>query len=206
MSSFATTPLTRVRRAAERADYQQATVEAILDAGWVCQVAFSVDGQPHCLPTAHWRVGDTLYIHGSNGSRMMRALAEGTPACVNVTLLDGLVLARSAFNHSMNYRSAMLYGSFRKVEDSAEKWASFEAFMDKVEAGRRAQVRMPDANEFAATSVLALTIREAVAKQRSGPPEDDVADLGLPVWAGVWPLETRFGTPIPDPATASCPA
>lgn len=199
---YAQTALTRVRRIAQRADYDRATVHAILDAGWACHVAFAVDGQPHCIPTAHWRIGETLYIHGSNGSRLLRALADGAPASVCVTHVDGLVLARSAFHHSINYRSAMVYGRFEPVGED-EKWQALDAFMDKVEPGRRAKVRKPDASEFAATTVLALEIEQAVAKVRSGPPKDDEADLGIEVWAGVRPIETRFGEPIPDLATAA---
>ncbi|MGQ5525115.1 pyridoxamine 5'-phosphate oxidase family protein [Chitinimonas sp. PSY-7] len=186
MSQFTKTPLTRIRRIAENANYDRDTVHAILDTAWVCQISFSVDGQAHCIPTAHWRIGNTLYIHGSNGSRLLRALAEGASACVNVTHMDGLVLARSGFNHSMNYRSAMIYGQFRKVSSGTEKIAVLDAFMDKIDPSRREQVRVPDKNELAATTVLALTIEQAVAKQRSGPPVDDAADIGIDVWAGVW--------------------
>lgn len=195
---YTQTELTRIRRIAQNANYDRPTVHAIVDAGWICQVAFAVGEQAHCIPTAHWRIGDTLYIHGSNGSRLLKALAQGASACVCIAHLDGLVLARSAFNHSMNYRSAMIYGQFRVVEDEAEKWRSFEVFMDKIEPGRRHEVRMPDDSEFAATTVLALDIEQAVAKIRQGPPEDDAADMDIPVWAGVWPIETRFGEPIPD--------
>ncbi|GAB3267463.1 pyridoxamine 5'-phosphate oxidase family protein [Chitinimonas naiadis] len=196
MDSYSQTDLTRIRRIANYANYDRPTVQAIIDAGWICQIAFAVDGQAHCLPTAHWRVGDTLYIHGSNGSRLLKALANGAAACVCIAHVDGLVLARSAFNHSMNYRSVMIYGQFRVVNDDAEKWQSLDTFMDKIEPGRRHQVRGADANEFAATTVLALEIVQAVAKIRTGPPEDDEADLGIDVWAGEWPIETRFGTPI----------
>lgn len=195
-TAYPETALTRVRRSAERANYEVATIHAILDEGWACQIAFAVDGQPHCLPTAHWRIGGTLYIHGSNGSRLIRALAQGVPACVGVTHVDGLVLARSAFSHSMNYRSAMIYGAFRPVDTVEEKWAALQAFMDKIDPVRWEQARKPDASEFAATSVLALDMVQAVAKQRSGPPKDDEADLSWPVWAGVLPIETRFGEAI----------
>ena len=196
MDSYPQTDLTRIRRIANYANYDRPTVQAIIDAGWICQIAFAVDGQTHCLPTAHWRVGDTLYIHGSNGSRLLKALANGAAACVCIAHVDGLVLARSAFNHSMNYRSVMIYGQFRVVDDEAEKWQALDSFMDKIEPGRRSQVRGADANEFAATTVLALEIVQAVAKIRTGPPEDDEADLGIDVWAGEWPIETRFGIPI----------
>ncbi|QDQ26126.1 pyridoxamine 5'-phosphate oxidase family protein [Chitinimonas arctica] len=198
---FAQTPLTRVRRAALRADYDRETVHAILDSAYVCHIAFAVDGQPHCIPTAHWRIGDTLHIHGSNGSRLLRALAEGAAASVCVSHVDGLVLARSAFHHSMNYRSAMIYGRFEPVVDEAEKMASLVAFMEKVSPARWPTVRPPNSKEMAATFMLAMPIVEAVAKLRSGPPIDDEADMDWPVWAGVMPLETRFGEPIAAVAT-----
>jgi nitroimidazol reductase NimA-like FMN-containing flavoprotein (pyridoxamine 5'-phosphate oxidase superfamily) len=175
-------------------------VHAILDAGYVCHIAFTVDGQPHCIPTAHWRVDETLYIHGSNGSRLLRALGEGASACVGVTLVDGLVLARSIFHHSMNYRSAMIYGKFLPVTDEAEKWAAFEAFAEKVGPGRWAQARQPNKQEYAATTLLALPIEQAVAKVRQGPPIDDEADLTIPVWAGVVPFATGLAEPIQDHA------
>ncbi|MBV8467495.1 MAG: pyridoxamine 5'-phosphate oxidase family protein [Burkholderiales bacterium] len=198
--TFPQTELTRVRRTAKRASYERDTVHGVVDSTYVCQIAFAIDDQPHCIPTAHWRIGDTLYIHGSNGSRMLRALGEGVPACVCVAQVDGLVLARSAFHHSMNYRSAMIYGRFRVVEDDDEKWASMVAFMDKMQRDRWAQVREPNEKEFAATTFLALTIEEAVAKVRTGPPIDDEEDLGIPVWAGVLPLVTSFGEPVQDMA------
>jgi nitroimidazol reductase NimA-like FMN-containing flavoprotein (pyridoxamine 5'-phosphate oxidase superfamily) len=198
--TYPQTELTRVRRVARRAIYDRETVHAIVDATYVCQIAFTVDGQPHCIPTAHWRVGDTLYIHGSNGSRMLRELGKGVPACVCVAQVDGLVLARSAFHHSMNYRSAMVYGRFRKVEDDDEKWAAMEAFMEKLSPGRWPQTRRPNDQEYAATTFLALTIEEAVAKVRQGPPVDDEEDLQVPVWAGVVPLMTSFGEPVQDMA------
>lgn len=196
MDSYPQTDLTRIRRIANHANYDRPTVQAIIDAAWICQIGFALDGQAHCLPTAHWRIGDTLYIHGSNGSRLLKALAAGASACVCIALVDGLVLARSAFNHSMNYRSVMIYGQFRVVDDDAEKWQSLDLFMDKIEPRRRHLVRGADANEFAATTVLALDIVQAVAKIRTGPPEDDAADMSIDVWAGVLPLETRFGAPI----------
>lgn len=200
---FAQTPLTRVRRVAQRADYDHETVHAILDQAYACHIAFSIEGQAHCIPTAHWRMGETLYIHGSNGSRMLKALAEGASAAVCVTHVDGLVLARSAFHHSINYRSAIVYGRFQPVTDEAEKWSSLEAFMEKVAPGRWQSVRAPNDKEMAATTLLALTIEQAVAKVRVGPPKDDEEDMVVPVWAGVWPIETRFGDPVEDRATAA---
>lgn len=192
------TPLTRVRRIAERASYDHQAVHDALDAAYVCHVAFSVDGQPHCIPTAHWRDGHTLYIHGSNGSRLLRALGEGAPACVTVTTVDGLVLARSAFHHSMNYRSAMVYGNFRVVEDRDEKWSAMQSFMERLAPGRWDEVRQPNDNEFNATTVLALDMEQAVAKSRSGPPKDDPEDHAIDVWAGVWPLRQGHDAPQPD--------
>jgi hypothetical protein len=173
-------------------------VHGILDATYVCHIAFTVDGQPHCIPTAHWRIDDTLYIHGSNGSRLLKALANGAPASICVSAVDGLVLARSAFHHSMNYRSAVVYSQFRVVNDEAEQWSALEAFMDKIASDRWQAVRPPNTQEMAATTLLALTIEQAVAKRRSGPPLDDEADMAWPVWAGVLPIETRFGDAIED--------
>ena len=195
---FEPTPLTRVRRTPKRADYSLAAVHEALDEAYVCHIAFTVDGQPHCIPTAHWRVGDTLYIHGSNGSRMLRALGEGTPASVAVTLVDGLVLARSVFHHSMNYRSAMVYGQFRPVTAHDEKELALRAFLDKIETGRWGPARPPNDKEYAATTLLALTIEQAVAKVRTGPPVDDAEDMQQAVWAGVLPLETHMGMPVRD--------
>jgi len=197
-AQFTQTPLTRVRRTAKRADYSHAAVYEALDHTYVCHVAFSVDGQPHCIPTAHWRIGDTLYIHGSNGSRMMRALAEGAPVSIAVTIVDGLVLARSVFHHSMNYRSAMVYGQFHPVTDGQEKELAMRAFLDKIETNRWGPARPPNSKEYAATTILAIKIEEAVAKTRTGPPIDDVEDMSQPVWAGVLPIETHMGMPIRD--------
>jgi hypothetical protein len=196
---FSPSPLTRVRRVAQRASYDREAVFGIIDATFVCHIAFAVEGQPHCIPTAHWRIGDTLYVHGSNGSRLLKALGEGAPASVCVSQVDGLVLARSAFHHSMNYRSAMIYGRFRPVEAENDRWNALQAFMDKIATDRWAKVRPPNRQEMAATTLLALTIEQAVAKQRNGPPKDDEADMDWPVWAGVNPIETRFGEPVADP-------
>ncbi|WP_370152893.1 pyridoxamine 5'-phosphate oxidase family protein [Ferrovibrio sp.] len=194
-------PRSRVRRVADRGHYDAATLHAILDAAHVCHVGFVQDGQPVVIPTACWREGDHLYIHGSTKSRMAMALAEGIPACVTVTLLDGLVLARSAFHHSMNYRSVVAFGRFEKLDDAA-KLAALEAFTEHLAPGRWAEIRGPNRQEFKATMVLRLPLTEASAKIRRGPPKDDAEDMALPVWAGVLPFAAGFGRPEPDPLLA----
>ena len=190
---------TRVRRAPKRARYDRDTIEAILDDALVCHVGFVADGRPYVIPTLHARVGDTVYLHGSTASRMVRALAAGAPACLTVTHVDGLVLARSAFHHSMNYRSVVVLGSMRLVADRGEKNRALEAFTEQLVPGRWEHVRPPSAKELKGTSVLALPLDEASAKVRTGPPVDDEEDLALPVWAGVIPLTLTPGRPEPDP-------
>ena len=184
---------TRVRRVPKRAAYDRATVEAILDEALVCHLAFVHEGQPFAIPTLHARVGDVVYVHGSAASRMVRTLEGGVPACLTVTLLDGLVLARSAFHHSMNYRSAMVLGTLRPVDDAEEQMAALEAFTERLVPGRWDEVRPPNAKELKATHVLALSLEEASAKVREGGPVDDDEDLALPVWAGVVPLALQAG-------------
>ncbi|MFX1766760.1 pyridoxamine 5'-phosphate oxidase family protein [Paraburkholderia sp. A1RI-2L] len=193
----APSPRTRVRRIAERANYDRDTLYAIVDAAYVCHVAFADEHGVHCIPTACWREGDHLYIHGSNGSRMLRLAADGAQVCVTITHLDGLVLARSAFHHSMNYRSAMIYGAFEVVE-ADRKAAALDAFLDHIARGRAREVRAGDRNELAATTVLRLPLDEAAAKIRTGGPKDDEADLGRAVWAGVLPLALTPLAPEPD--------
>lgn len=193
---------TRIRRLPANAHYDAATVRAIVDDAYVCQVAFADDeGGVHCIPTACWRDGEHLAIHGSNGSRLMKRLAGGAPACVTITHVDGLVLARSAFNHSMNYRSVVVYGQFERVDD-ADKPALLDRFMDHIAPGRRHEARAGDANELAATTLLRLSLREAAAKIRRGGPQDDEADLALPAWAGVVPIARVFGEPVADAGVA----
>jgi hypothetical protein len=188
---------TRVRRVSDRAHYDRDTVAAIAQASLVCHVAF-VDGQGvHCIPTACWTYDEHLYIHGSNGSRMLQALAAGE-ACVTLTHLDGLVLARSAFHHSMNYRSVVAYGRFENVERNEEKMASLSAFIERLSPGRWQQVRIPNRNELAATTVMRLPLAEAAAKVRNWGVKDDEEDLNQQVWAGVVPLQLTTCTPIPD--------
>lgn len=188
----------RVRRVADRARYDRGTVYAIVDEAYVCHVAFGDAHGVHCIPTACWREDDHLYIHGSNGSRMLKALLA-SEACVTITHMDGLVLARSAFNHTMNYRAVVVHGRFEPVP-AAHKAESLHRLMDHIAPGRRHEARAGDANELAATTVLRLPLAEASAKVRSGGPEDDEADLSLDVWAGVLPLRTVRGEPLRDGA------
>jgi nitroimidazol reductase NimA-like FMN-containing flavoprotein (pyridoxamine 5'-phosphate oxidase superfamily) len=192
------TPRTTLKRLAQRGVHEHEAVLRILDEGLVCHMAFVVDGQPYVLPTAYARIGDDLYLHGSSGNRMLRTGRSGLGICVTVTLLDGLVLARSAFHHSMNYRSVVLLGSASAVEDVAEKQAAFRALVEHVAPGRYGAVRAPTPEEIARTLVLRLPITEGSAKVRSGPPIDDEPDYALPVWAGVVPLALRPGAPVPD--------
>jgi len=190
------TERTRARRLPERAAYDRATVHAILDEGFICHVGFVVDGQPYVVPTGYARVGETIYLHGSTGSRL--GLRPGMDVCVTVTLLDGLVLARSAFHHSMNYRSVMAIGRTRPVTDPAQKDAALRALVDHIVPGRSGAVRGGDRRELAATAVLALPLDEVSAKVRTGPPIDDEPDHALPIWAGVLPLRRVAGPPVPD--------
>jgi nitroimidazol reductase NimA-like FMN-containing flavoprotein (pyridoxamine 5'-phosphate oxidase superfamily) len=192
---------TRVRRLPELARYDRGTIDAILDEALVCHLGFVQDGQPYVIPTLHARVGDELYVHGSGASRTLRELAAGTPVCVTVTLLDGIVLARSAFESSVNYRSVVLLGTARVIDDPGEKLQALEALTEHVVPGRWADVRPTTEQELKATTVLAIPISEASAKVSEGPPDDsDSADADLPIWAGVIPAETRYLPPISDPA------
>jgi nitroimidazol reductase NimA-like FMN-containing flavoprotein (pyridoxamine 5'-phosphate oxidase superfamily) len=191
------TERTRVRRLPERAAYDRATVHAILDEGFLCHLGFVVDGQPYVIPTGYARVGDTVFLHGSTGSRL--GLRPGMDVCVTVTLVDGLVLARSAFHHSMNYRSVMAIGRLRPVTDPGEKEVALRALVEHIVPGRSDEVRGGDPRELAATAVVALPLEEVSAKVRTGPPSDDEPDYDLPVWAGVLPLALIPGEPAPDP-------
>jgi nitroimidazol reductase NimA-like FMN-containing flavoprotein (pyridoxamine 5'-phosphate oxidase superfamily) len=198
-SNLPSTDRTRIRRVAENARYDSATLHAILDAAYLCHVAFADDMGTHNIPTACWRRGEHLYIHGSNGGRLIKWLSQGVQACVTVTHLDGLVLARSAFNHSMNYRCAMVYGRFERV---ADKHAALEALMDHIAPGRQAEIRAGNDKEFAATTVMRIALDEAACKVRSGPPVDDAQDMAHPVWTGVLPLVQQRGVPVADPLNA----
>ena len=193
------TPRTTVARQRDRGRYEREMINAIVDEALICHVGFSVDGQPYVIPTAHARIGERLYIHGSVGSRMLKNMKAGVPVCVTVTLLDGLVLARSAFHHSMNYRSAVILGVAREVMDEQEKRSAFDALVNHVVPGRTADVRAADAQELKATSVLCLVIEEASAKVRRGPPIDAEEDYALECWAGVLPMQLVPGHPIDDP-------
>jgi uncharacterized protein len=199
----APTERTRIARLPKRGDYSQETIYGILDAGFLCHVGFVVDGQPYVIPTGYGRAADVLYLHGSAASRMLRTLAGNVDVCVTVTLLDGLVLARSAFHHSMNYRSVVILGRAVAVEGDAEKRAALRVISEQIVAGRWDDVRKPTAQELKATAVLALPILEASAKIRTGPPLDDEADYSLDVWAGVLPLAVRAGEPVADPRLAA---
>lgn len=205
-ASPAPTPRTRVRRLPKRGRYDAATVHAILDAAYICHVGYAVDGQPYVTPTAHWRHGSRVYWHGSSASRMLRALqGEGVRCCLTVTHLDGLVLARSAFHHSMNYRSVMALGTARAVLDRDEKETALRAFVERIAPGRWAGLRPVTAQELKATTVVWMELDEASAKVRTGPPVDDEPDYALPIWAGVVPVEQRLGSPLPDGRLAGDP-
>lgn len=190
---------TTVKRIPRRGSYDRDVINSILDAAFLCHVGFVVDGQPYVIPTGFGRVDDDIYIHGSAASRMLRSLAEGVDVCVTVTLLDELVLARSAFHHSMNYRSVVVLGRAELVTEADEKLAALTAISEQIIPGRWADVRPPNAKELKATSVLRLPISEASAKIRTGPPVDDDEDYHLPIWAGVVPIELKLGEPVPDP-------
>lgn len=195
---IAKTARTRVRRIPENAVYEMEAVRAILDEGLICHLGFVHEGQPFVIPTVHGREGDNLYIHGSIGSRMLKVLKLGAPACATVTLLDGLVLARSAFNHSMNYRSVVVLGKARDV-GGEEKLRALEVISEHVLRGRWADARKPNKSEMIQTTVLSLPISECSAKVRTGPPLDDEPDYTLDVWAGVVPLKLAWGKPAADP-------
>jgi hypothetical protein len=198
MNDYAPTPRTKVKRKPERGHYDRATVHAILDAGLVCHVGYAIDGQPYVTPTAYWREGEHVYWHGSSASRMLKTLKTGIPACLTVAHLDGLVLARSGFHHSLNYRSVMILGVARVVEGDAAKTRALRAFMERIAPGRWDEVRAPTKQELKATTVLYMSIEEISAKVRPGGCIDDEEDYALNCWAGVLPIKTMIGTPIPD--------
>ena len=192
-------PSTEVRREPERARYDRETIDAILDEAFICHVGFLDEGHPVVIPTIHVRVGDRLILHGSPASRMMRTVAMGAPVSVAATLFDGLVLARSVFNHSMNYRSVVLFGTGEVIDDPAEKLEAMRVFTEKILPGRWDDVRPPTDLEFRGTLMAAVPIDAASAKTRSGPPEDEDSDLGLDTWAGVIPYRLIPGEPVPSP-------
>jgi uncharacterized protein len=199
MDEILRTDRTTVRRLPARGSYDRAVIHAILDEALICHVGFVVDGRPFVIPTLHVRVGDRLYMHGSPGSRMLKAMAGGVEVCVTATLIDGLVLARSAFHHSMNYRSVAVFGVAVAVDDPDEKARVLQALSEHLVPGRWRDVRGPSPGELKATSVLSLPIDEASAKVRTGPPIDDEEDYAVPAWAGVVPLSLRAGEPVPCP-------
>ena len=194
--TYQPTDRTSLRRLPERARYDTETVHAILDEGFICHVAFVVHGQPYALPTGYARIGETLYLHGSTGSRL--GLRPAMDVCVTVTLLDGIVLARSAFHHSFQYRSVMVLGRTQLVTDVSEKEAALDALVEHFMPGRTADARAGSRRELAATAVLAVPLEEVSAKVRTGDPKDDEEDYALPVWAGILPLALTPGDPVPD--------
>ena len=198
MADYEKTGRTTLKRAHERGSYDRGAVHAILDEALICHVAFTHDGAPAVIPTAHWREADALYIHGSSASRAIRALETGSPASIAVTLTDGLVLARSGFHSSFNYRSVVIYAAGRKITGEAEKLAALKVFMEKIAPGRWEELRAPSAQELKATTVLAFDLSEVSAKIRDGGVEDEPEDMNDPVWAGVVPVHRAFGAPEPD--------
>lgn len=198
METFEKTSRNQVKRIPKRGHYDRATIYAILDDACVGHVGFAMDGQPFVIPTIYGRDGDTIYLHGATTSRMLVALEQGVPVCVTVTHIDGLVLARSAFHHSMNYRSAVLFGTARLVAGD-EKLKALEVISEQILPGRWDEVRGPNAKELKATAVLAMEIDQASAKVRTGPPGDDKEDYDLPIWAGVLPIKQVYGDPVDDP-------
>ena len=199
MDGYTRTEKTRVRRMPERGHYERETVHAILDAGFICNVGYVIDEQPYVTPTSYWREGERLYWHGSSASRMLRSVAKGIKACLTVTHVDGLVLARSAFHHSINYRSVMAFGTAEVLTDEAHKIAALTAFVERLFPGRWDMLRPVNKQELKATMVLSMPLDEVSAKVRIGPPKDDEEDYALPIWAGVLPLTVTAGTPEPDP-------
>jgi nitroimidazol reductase NimA-like FMN-containing flavoprotein (pyridoxamine 5'-phosphate oxidase superfamily) len=202
MSDFELSGRNQVRRYAKRGVYDTATIYPIIDEALVCHVSFAMDGQPYVIPTIHARMGDELLIHGLKGGRMLEHVNAGNPVCVAITLLDGLVMARTVFNHSMNYRSVVLFCRGVTIEDPAQKMAALERLTEHIAPGRWAEARQPNAKELKVTTVIALQIESASAKVRQGAPGDDGEDLDFPVWAGVIPLPVTPQLGIRDPKQA----
>src|SRR5712692_1339490 len=199
MEKLTQTARTTLRRLPQRGAFDRRSINQILDEGFICHVGFVVEGQPFVIPTGYARMGERLFIHGSQASRMLRTLGQGIEVCVTVTLIDGLVLARSAFHHSMNYRSAVVFGRATVVEEREEKLAALRALSEHMIPGRWDDVRAPDERELQLTTVLSLPLDEASAKVRTGPPLDDEEDYELTVWAGVIPLRLIAEAPVDDP-------
>jgi uncharacterized protein len=206
MNDFEITDRNKIHRLPKRGHYDKETIYGILDAAILCHVGFVQDDQPFVIPTNYARQGDTLFLHGATTSRMIRHAGKGGPVCISVAILDGLVLAKSAFHHSVNYRSVVVFGRGRLVEDDMEKLRALELFAERIVPGRWQEVRPPNAQELRATALAAIDIESASAKMRGGPPSDDEDDLGLPVWAGVLPIRQTAGKPIPaDYSDSSLP-
>jgi nitroimidazol reductase NimA-like FMN-containing flavoprotein (pyridoxamine 5'-phosphate oxidase superfamily) len=200
MTDITPTGRSRVKRHHERGAYDFATIAGILDAAFICHVGYAIDGQPYVTPTSFWRDRDLVYWHGSSASRMLRTLERGIDCCFTVTIIDGLVLARSAFNHSVNYRSVMLFGRASLVDEPTEKLRQLELFTQRMYPGRWSELRPVTPQEIKATTVLSMRIEDGAAKVRSGPPKDDAEDLDWPVWAGVVPVHASAGHAVPDNA------
>jgi len=198
MTHFPSTGRSRMRRIPQRASYDAGSIYPIIDEALICHVGFAIDGQPFVIPTIHARMGDTLALHGAKASRLLKHAAAGAPLCITMTLVDGLVLARSVFHHSMNYRSAVVFGRGRLAASDEEKWAALKAITEHVMPGRWADARQPNAQEMNATHAILVDIEEATAKVRNGPPSDDEEDYALPVWAGVLPSSVAFARPVND--------
>ncbi|MGH7125895.1 MAG: pyridoxamine 5'-phosphate oxidase family protein [Stellaceae bacterium] len=196
---YPTTEKTRVKRLHERGHYDRETVYAILDAGFICHVGYLIDDQPYVTPTSYWREGDRVYWHGSSASRMLRTISKGIKVCLTVTHVDGLVLARSGFHSSINYRAVMAFGEAEVITDEAHKRNALEAFVEHVTPGRWDMLRPVTSQELKGTTVLSMNLSEVSAKVRTGPPKDDEEDYALPVWAGVLPLKVMSGPPEADP-------
>ncbi|WP_417804736.1 pyridoxamine 5'-phosphate oxidase family protein [Thalassospira lucentensis] len=191
-------PATKIVRGTKRATYDRATVHGIIDDALICHVGTVVNGRPTMIPTAHWRVGERIYIHGATKNRILAAIADGADACLCITHLDGLVMARSAFHHSANYRSVVIYGKGTVVTDDADKMEHSRLFLEKLQPGRWDTIRQPNVQELKATMFMGFDLREVSAKVRTGDPVDDDEDYQLPVWAGVLPCQNVWGTPIDD--------
>ena len=208
MSEFPQSDRNKVRRLPQRGHYDKDTVYAIVDEALICHAGFVVDGQPFVIPTIHVRIGDTIYLHGAVANRMLSHLKAGNDVCLTMTLIDGIVFARSVFHHSMNYRSAVLFGKGRVIEGYDEKWKVFEALTEHIAKGRWNDARKPTEQETNITTIIAIDIESASAKIRTGPAKDDEEDYSLPIWAGVMPVSMKFGEPVRDerlPETVSLP-
>lgn len=203
MTSYPISPRNRAKRLHKRASYDLAAVHAVLDAQPLAHVGYTIDGQPYVTPTLQWREGERVYWHGSSASRMLRTIRDGVPACLTVSLMDGWVMARSAFHHSVNYRAAMLFGTARPVEEPEAKEAALKYMMETYFPGRWETLRPVTAKELKATMVLSMEIEQASAKTRSGPPGDDDEDYALPIWAGVLPTHQMMAAPQDDPKLAA---